>query len=960
MTRYIGWIDGDVVTSVLGWLLTYAVHSTILLAGAALATAWLIRSDAWRESVWRAALVGALATATLQSGLGLRPLAGEWRIAVAGSSGSGAITNVGATPESPRGQTAWGGFRSGAHRSSDAHRAAAQTEVTRRPPTRATVSNRGASTAAKIARAADVADLSEIQQVDVPADPASTTSRGRATTPAWPGVILVFWAAGAFLLLARLAYGQLRLHWLLRDRRPVTEGNVLALLASLRRNAGVWRPIELTTSLACPGPIALGTSEICVPERFLQDLDLDQQRSALAHELAHLARRDPVWRLLTGLLEATFFFQPLNRLARLRLREASENLSDDWAVRQTGSALALARCLVEVASWVGRGRSPVSSGTMAMAEGGSPLLLRVERLLSERIPHASGRRSLRSAAAAGLVLLVWAAAPVVSAGTILEQRDAVESNAIQKEAAETATDRPSASVDTTSPTTSRTQPQEQVVRHTTPGEPLESRWQWAAAEAGRRGDSRYWIAYAFERMLPAGRIHVDDSAGWSSDDVHGVPLGTRVYGPSYTPPPEAASASGPRNGPPGETSGMVCQPVLVLFQMLRAQAGAPRVERVSVRTASAGMSLHGAPLYWLGPASNAESFDWLRGRVDEMQDVRLQGTVVEAISMHDEADRVVPFLEQVIGSNRPDEVREEAAEGAAWHPTDRSVALLRTTALKDRSTRLQEEAAETLGEIRTPAASAALDELLHAAQSAGVRQEAIEAMAARQDPKALETLAAVAMQDASPEIQEEAIEAIAQFPASSAVPLLEKIARTHPSTDMRREAVETLGELDPAAAANVLEQLLKESDAPTELRDEALEAVTKRRSPEALQTIVQVALSDPDPELQQEAVEALGEFEPAAALPHLEQIIWKHPRAEARQEAVEVLSKMPAEQALPVLDKIIASHEDVRMVHEAIETMGEFPSDVSEPRLLRILREHPQEEARREALEQLMDMSASR
>jgi HEAT repeat protein/beta-lactamase regulating signal transducer with metallopeptidase domain len=967
--RNLGWIDGDVVTGVLGWLLTYAVHSTILLAGAVLLTARLIRSDAWRETVWRAALVGAVVTATLQSGLGVRPLASEWRIPFGEDAQRGSVNGVGPT------------FRSGAHR------AAGQTEVTSREPTRATVSNGSTPRAGRIERAASARDVvspraaaqaghaneasvenglprdaavvgaSEAREIEVPAHRAGVTSGGGAAPPTWPELLLAMWVAGVSLLVARLTYGQLRLHWLLRDRRPVTEGNVLALLAALRRNAGVWRPIELTTSLVCPGPIALGTSEICVPERFLRDLDPDQQRSALAHELAHLARRDPLWRLLTGLVEAVFFFQPLNRLARLRLREASENLSDDWAVRQTGSALALARCLVEVASWIGRGPSPVSSGTMAMAEGGSPLLLRVERLLSEHIPHAPGGRSLRSAAAVGSVLLVWAAAPVVSAGTIPEREDVSESHAIQEPAA---ANRPSTpSTDASSAVQSEVSSQEQVVRHAAPGEPLESRWQWATAEAGRRGDSRYWVAYAFERMLPAGRIHVDDSAGWSSDDVHGVPLGARVYGPSFTGPPEAASASGPTDGPPRETNGMVRQPVLVLFQMLRTQADAPRVERVSVRTASAGMSLHGAPLYWLGSGSTAESFDWLRGQVDEMQDVRLQGTVVEAISMHDEADRVVPFLEQVIGSNRPDEVREEAAEGAAWHPTDGSVALLRATALKDRSTRIREEAAETLGDIRTPAAAAAVDELLRVAQPESVREEAVEATAAQQDSKALETLAAVAMEDSSPNIQEEAIEAIAAFPASSGVPLLERIARTHPNTDMRAEAVETLGELDPAAAADVLEQFLKESDAPTQLREEALEAVTAQRSPEALKTIVQVAMSDPDPELQQEAVEALGEFNPADALPHLEQIIWKHPHADVRDEAVETLSEMPADQALPLLDKIVAGHEDAQIVQEAIETIGEFPSDVSEPRLLRILREHPLEEARREALEQLMDQKAS-
>lgn len=51
MMADIGWIGGGIVGNVLGWLLTYAVHSTILLGGAALVTGRLIRTDAWRETV---------------------------------------------------------------------------------------------------------------------------------------------------------------------------------------------------------------------------------------------------------------------------------------------------------------------------------------------------------------------------------------------------------------------------------------------------------------------------------------------------------------------------------------------------------------------------------------------------------------------------------------------------------------------------------------------------------------------------------------------------------------------------------------------------------------------------------------------------------------------------------------------------------------------------------------------
>lgn len=614
-----------------------------------------------------------------------------------------------------------------------------------------------------------------------------------------------------------------------------------------------------------------------------------------------------------------------------------------------------------------------------MAEGGSPLLLRVERLLGDRAVHLPGGW-LRSAAAAGLVLLVWIAAPVVSAG-------AVEAEGPQSEAAQhdpggrvagvpasgtTAGESPLTGSVSGYPAPSyssaqragagaasagtRARLQDEVIRHPEPGEPLESRWQWAALEAERRAASNYWVAYAFERMLRADQIHVEDSGSWSTDEFDDLPLGALIYGPSYERPADAIAAGPPNQ--PQKASGLVRQPVVVLFHMVQMRAGEPRVGRVSVRTASAGMNLRGAPLYWLGAAADAESFDWLRGRIQDLQDRRLRGTVIEAMAMHADAQRVVPFLEEVVTSDRPSDVREEAVEGLAWHPTDRSIALLRATALDGRSGSIREEATETLGELRTPAAAAALDELLRTARSDEVRAEAVEALAQQQQPEVLETLTRVALDDPDRDIQEEAIEAIASFPSAAAVPVLDRIARTHPRTDMQSEAVEALGDVDPAAAADVLEQLLQ-ADAPAELRDEAIDVLAERRSPEALEAIFRVAMTDPDPDLQGEAVEKLAEFDPAAALPRLEQLAWEHPRLEVREEAVEALAQLPADLALPALDEIVMGHEDGPVVHEAIQAIAEFPSNVSMPRLLRILREHPREDARHEALDQLADMRES-
>src|SRR5439155_26499816 len=125
-----------------------------------------------------------------------------------------------------------------------------------------------------------------------------------------------------------------------------------APLGELQRTAGCRRRVHPYIAPSFSSPVALGLSEICVPELALSNLGAEQQRSMLAHELAHLARRDSLWLAGARLIERCFFFQPLNRLATRELETTAEYLSGDGAMRKTGSAVALAKCLATVAEWI--------------------------------------------------------------------------------------------------------------------------------------------------------------------------------------------------------------------------------------------------------------------------------------------------------------------------------------------------------------------------------------------------------------------------------------------------------------------------------------------------------------------------------------------------------------------------------------------------------------------------------
>src|SRR5437773_6879569 len=337
-------------SSLFAWLLTYLIHSTVLLGVAWLVTRPRRLEPAVRELLWKVALVAGLVTGTIQSRLQLRTHAAV-TLPAAASPAAPSVREPAIVPsnESPVGTTS-------------------------------------------------------------PTSRTSTTSA--ALRAALPLLTVLLWAAVALGSSLYYVARRLILVGRLADRRAVSDGPLAATLAELQRTTGYRHRVHLTMARTISSPVALGLSEICVPELALSELGVEQQRSMLAHELAHLARRDSLWLGGASLIERFFFFQPLNRLARRELETTAEYLSDEWAMRKTGSPVALAKCLATVAEWIQA--SPLGVPVAGLAERRSLLVSRIARLLDERPPsRPASPRGWAVAAALGVAVTI-AAAPRVS------------------------------------------------------------------------------------------------------------------------------------------------------------------------------------------------------------------------------------------------------------------------------------------------------------------------------------------------------------------------------------------------------------------------------------------------------------------------------------------------------------------------------------------------------------------
>ena len=348
----------------LSWLFTYWIHSTVLLGIACLLDRALRGRPQWQEPLWKVALVGGLLTATAQVTASLEPWGGTWAF--------------GAEPAAP-----------------------AEVEV---EPAKASEP--------LLVVAASVGE----EQVQVAVSVASAPAVAPEGPPAnavfsgwtWRHAVLGAWAIGAAILLGSLARAWLALKRRLDGRRAIHADPIRDLLTVLAARTPRVEEPRLSATPRVPVPIALGVvrPEICVPERVARELPCDAQEALLAHELGHLARRDPLWRLVASVLSRALFFQPLNWLAARRLAACAELLADDWAARRTSSPLALAECLTQVARW-----STASARSMpvpAMAAGASELRQRVERLVRGDALATREQRPLWTGPAAGSVLVALA------------------------------------------------------------------------------------------------------------------------------------------------------------------------------------------------------------------------------------------------------------------------------------------------------------------------------------------------------------------------------------------------------------------------------------------------------------------------------------------------------------------------------------------------------------------------
>jgi len=252
----------------------------------------------------------------------------------------------------------------------------------------------------------------------------------RWTLTPWLSGIL----AGAYVLIVLFSMARLLWRWR-RTGAMVRKSTLLSLNArehglveSAARRLGVMPP-EVRCSAETRGPVVLGLRRamLLVPEGFFAENE--DTPAGLAHECAHIARRDFGKNLLYECVAAVVAYHPVSWMMRRRIAETRELVCDERAADAMGDRPEYAASLLRLATAMAvPAAQPIYAiQTQAIGVFDADILEeRVMRLTTD-LPAVSRTRRIAMAVVAACALLGGAATAAALSFDVMPPEDAATS-----------------------------------------------------------------------------------------------------------------------------------------------------------------------------------------------------------------------------------------------------------------------------------------------------------------------------------------------------------------------------------------------------------------------------------------------------------------------------------------------------------------------------------------------------
>ncbi len=618
--------------------------------------------------------------------------------------------------------------------------------------------------------------------------------------------VLVIWGAGAALLLARLAAGALAVRRIGRQATPLQDAGWTTPLYEASDRLELRNAPRLLMSDAVQLPFTAGLLRptIVLP-LSAADWSEERRRAVLAHELAHIRRRDLFSHFVGRVACALYWFHPLVWVAARRARAEGERACDDVVLATGARASAYADHLLQIVFAASRTSAPVLAIPMAQRREFEGRMLAILEPGSRRPGPGRTQAVGVLAALTAMVLLVAAAAPGAPASP-LEAGNVGPTTRVGA-AVERASAVPALPVAPAAPSLFRTpgplalaptQDTGEARRHKS----RDSSWLGGVvADALEGADIGHVTSQAVAGALAGldiGHITTQAVTGALAGSTGGMPTPM----PTPTPAPAPMVFGGHR----------VYEPRLAQTPQVhrRRQSSAdPRTVAAlieALKDESAGVRARAA--YSLGQLGDPKAVPALGGVLASDKDAEARRVAAWSLSQLDDPQGA-PALGAALRSDASVEVRRTAAWALGELDCAGQLAAVGAAVRGDADAEVRSTAAWTLGQCNDPAAAPALGEALRDGSS-DVRQNAAWALGQIAPEKAPAQLVA-ALRDADAQVRHTAAWALGQIGDPATTPAL-AAAMKDPVPGVRQVALWALAQAGGPGARDALLEALKSSD----------------------------------------------------------------------------------------------------------------------------------------------------
>jgi len=246
--------------------------------------------------------------------------------------------------------------------------------------------------------------LSPVTAIPV-AETISLGSVGSALQLGLAGWLFVAWAVGVAFVLSRLGTGLLRMRWVVRNAKRVSDPDLLRILDTCGDTLNLRvRPLLLSSDRAGV-PLVWGWLRpvLIVPREFL-GWSSAKMRAVMLHELGHLRRNDWPVLLLGRVVAALYWFHPLVWCVERQAKRECERACDDLVVNFGTKPSDYATHLLSIARGVTEAPATVRAALAVVRR--SNLNGRLRSILDPLLRRNAPSRNAITALSTTLMLLV--------------------------------------------------------------------------------------------------------------------------------------------------------------------------------------------------------------------------------------------------------------------------------------------------------------------------------------------------------------------------------------------------------------------------------------------------------------------------------------------------------------------------------------------------------------------------